>query len=206
MNAGEAKALGREISARAREGDIGEGLAMLAPALAERIPFPKLGLIGVALASCPAEKVDAFLDAVAATSTEGGWGVIGAALGQHLEYELAGALERCRRYVVASDAWFGADILGERVPGPAMVQDFDIALASLGPWRADGNRWVRRAVGVAAHYWSKRSRGRRQLAECAGALLTFIEPMFEERDLSAAKGVGWGLKTLGRYYPELVVA
>jgi hypothetical protein len=28
--------------------------------------------------------------------------------------------------------------------------------------------------------------------------------MFEERDVDAIKGVGWGLKTLGRYYPELV--
>jgi hypothetical protein len=28
--------------------------------------------------------------------------------------------------------------------------------------------------------------------------------MFEEWDMRAVKGVGWGLKTLGRYYPDLV--
>ncbi len=28
--------------------------------------------------------------------------------------------------------------------------------------------------------------------------------MFEEHDIDAIKGVGWGLKTLGKYYPDLV--
>jgi len=35
-------------------------------------------------------------------------------------------------------------------------------------------------------------------------LLAFLEPMFEEWDMDAVKGVGWGLKTLGRHYPDLV--
>jgi hypothetical protein len=35
-------------------------------------------------------------------------------------------------------------------------------------------------------------------------LLDFLKPMFEEWDMRAVKGVGWGLKTLGRYYPDLV--
>jgi hypothetical protein len=30
--------------------------------------------------------------------------------------------------------------------------------------------------------------------------------MFSEWDLDSVKGVGWGLKTLGRYYPDLVAA
>ena len=28
--------------------------------------------------------------------------------------------------------------------------------------------------------------------------------MFEEWEMDAVKGVGWGLKTLGRHYPDLV--
>jgi hypothetical protein len=28
--------------------------------------------------------------------------------------------------------------------------------------------------------------------------------MFEEWDMIAVKGVGWGLKTMGRHYPDLV--
>ena len=30
--------------------------------------------------------------------------------------------------------------------------------------------------------------------------------MFEEKNVDAIKGVGWGLKTLGRYYPDLLVS
>jgi len=29
--------------------------------------------------------------------------------------------------------------------------------------------------------------------------------VFEEWEMSAVKGVGWGLKTLGKYYPGLMV-
>jgi hypothetical protein len=28
--------------------------------------------------------------------------------------------------------------------------------------------------------------------------------MFTEREQDAIKGIGWGLKTLGRYYPEIL--
>jgi 3-methyladenine DNA glycosylase AlkD len=74
----------------------------------------------------------------------------------------------------------------------------------LEPWREDANRWVRRTVGVAVHFWAKRSAAESQSEERAKALLNFLEPMFEEHDIDAIKGVGWGLKTLGKHYPEIV--
>ena len=37
-------------------------------------------------------------------------------------------------------------------------------------------------------------------------LLAFLEPMFDEWDMTAVKGVGWGLKTMGRHYPDLVAS
>jgi len=48
------------------------------------------------------------------------------------------------------------------------------------------------------------SRGGQKLAPLAEDLLTFLEPMFEECDMDAIKGIGWGLKTLGEHYPDLV--
>ncbi|HSQ39895.1 MAG TPA: DNA alkylation repair protein [Anaerolineales bacterium] len=106
--------------------------------------------------------------------------------------------------MILADIWYATDILGERVPGPALVTDFDRALAAFSPWRADENRWVRRTVGVAVHLWAKRSRGADEYSKQVKQLLTFLEPMFEERDIDAIKGVGWGLKTLGKYYPDLI--
>jgi hypothetical protein len=149
-------------------------------------------------------EVNAFLRGIASSGTMGGWVVIASALGRQLDRDLAGALVRCREFVRGADVWYAADILGERVPGPALVAGFEPALVLLCPWRTDPNRWVRRTAGVAVHFWAKCSRGRPQFRPQAEALLAFLEPLFEERDPDAVKGVGWGLRTLGRYYPDPV--
>jgi hypothetical protein len=63
---------------------------------------------------------------------------------------------------------------------------------------------VRRAVGVAVHLRAKRSRGQAALQPTARALAMFLEPMLEESNVDAAKGVGRGLKTLGKFYPDVI--
>jgi hypothetical protein len=140
---------------------------------------------------------------VAADRTEGGWVVVASALRQQLERDAKGAFVRCRDLIVAGDIWYAADILGERVPGPALLSQFEPALALLAPWREDSDRWLRRTVGIAVHFWAHRTQGRAEHGPQAASLLSFLEPMFEERDIDAVKGVGWGIKTLGRYYPAL---
>jgi hypothetical protein len=172
--------------------------------LVEKIPFRLLDLIGTQIGQGAPGPVKAFLEQVARDRTMGGWVVIASALREQLEDDLPGAFERCRRYVVSADVWYATDILGERVPGPALVSELDPAMVQLAPWREDENRWVRRTTGVAIHFWAKRSRGAVNLAQGASMLLDFLEPMFEERDMDALKGVGWGLKTLGKHYPDLV--
>jgi 3-methyladenine DNA glycosylase AlkD len=204
MKAKEARDLGKQIAARVDAGQVEGAYLLLATVLAQRTPFAKLDLIGEAVGTGRLGFVNAFLEHIAAHRTEGGWVVIGKALGRQLERDLPGALERCRRYIVAADVWYGADILGERVPGPAILNCFEPALELLSPWREDGNAWARRAVGVAVHFWAKRSRGAEELAPQAKVLLGFLEPMFEEWEVSAVKGVGWALKTLGKHYPELL--
>ncbi len=205
MKAAEARELGKRIGDRVREGETEGAYVLLAPVLARRTPFPKLGRIGHAIGNGPIEKVDAFLDCIAARREEGGWVVIGAALGQWMARDMQGSFDRCLSYIVAADVWYGADILAERVPGPALVMDFDGALALLLPWREDENPWVRRAVGVAVHFWAKRSQGAPDLAPQAWRCLALLEPMIEEWNLPAAKGVGWALKTLGKHYPDLLI-
>jgi hypothetical protein len=196
--------LGREISVFLAGERLDEALALLAPVLAERTPFRYLDRIGRAVGNGPAEAADALLDRIATDGAEGAWPVIGSALGQRLDRDPAGAMACCRAFIARAGVWYGADILGERVPGPALVAAFDVTRPLLAPWRADGDRWVRRAVGVAVHFWAKRSRGAEALAPQAEALLAFLDPMFEEWEMVAVKGVGWGLKTLGRHYPDLV--
>jgi hypothetical protein len=31
-----------------------------------------------------------------------------------------------------------------------------------------------------------------------------LAPLFDEREIDAVKGIGWGLKTIGRMYPDLL--
>ena len=60
--------------------------------------------------------------------------------------------------------------------------------------------------GVAVHFWAKRTRGESAHMLIAADILRFLEPLLEEKDMRAAKGVGWGLKTMGRSYPETTAA
>jgi len=204
MRAGEARALGECIIELVQTDRPGEAYALLAPVLAERTPFAMVGRSGEAVGIGPLDPVNGFLEHIAYDRTEGGWVVIGSALGQQLDRDPEGAFARCRAFIVAADVWYGADILGERVPGPALVNDFQPALDLLTPWREDANRWVRRAVGVSVHFWAKRSQGGAEHLPQAEVLLSLLEPLFGEWDMDAVKGVGWGLKTLGRYFPDLV--
>ena len=179
---------------------------MLSPVLAERTPFDMLRRIGGPVGGGPLEPVNGFLERVAADETMGGWVIIASALEAQLERDLPSAFACCRAYIVAADAWYAADTLGEGVPGRALVRQFRPALDLLAGWREDANPWVRRAVGVAVHHWAKRSRGAAEHTDRAGALLDLLTPMFEEWEMDAVKGVGWGLKTLGKHYPDLVAS
>ncbi|MBN1995024.1 MAG: DNA alkylation repair protein [Anaerolineae bacterium] len=204
MKTKEARELGRRIANLIAQNQIEPAYALLAPILAERTPFAMLRHIGDAVGVGPLKSANDFLDFIAADKTEGGWVIIASALEQQLGRDLTGAFNRCREFIIVADVWYGADTLGEGVPGRALVANFKPALALLKPWREDDNAWVRRIVGVSVHYWAKRSRGAAELTPQAKELLALLEPMFGEWDMDAVKGVGWGLKTMGRKYPGLV--
>jgi 3-methyladenine DNA glycosylase AlkD len=206
MKAEDARELGGHIAALVQAGKLDEAYVLLTPLLATRTPFRALDLVAEAISTGPLEQASAFLEQIAANETMGGWVIIATALGCRARYDLAGAFARCRQYIIVADVWHATDTFGERVTGPALVADFQPALDVLSLWRQDTNRWVRRNVGVAVHFWAKRARGAPEQTGAAKDLLAFLEPMFEERDPDAVKGVGWGLKTLGRHFPELVVA
>ncbi|MBI3243391.1 MAG: hypothetical protein HYZ49_13965, partial [Chloroflexi bacterium] len=120
MNRREAEALGRRLAGLVESERIEAAYALLAPVLSRRTPFTVLDRIGETLGGGSLPAVNAFLDHVAAHKTLGGWPVIATALRGQLTRDLPGAFERCQRHVITADIWYGADILGERVPGPAL--------------------------------------------------------------------------------------
>ena len=204
MKTQEARELGERIAALVGDGQVVGAYDLLSPVLAERTPFAMLRRIGEPVGACPQKAMDAFLDLIAIDKTEGGWVIIQSVLAQMLDRDLSGAFTRCRDFIVTADVWYAADTMGEGVVGQALVRHFEPASGLLDSWRKDDNPWVRRAVGIGVHFWAKRSRGSVELVPQAKTLLAFLEPMWGEWDMIAVKGVGWGLKTMGRNYPDLV--
>lgn len=204
MDTTQTRKIAGEITQLLRKGETDEAYILLSPILADRIPFRLLDIIGERIGMVQDPSVDRLIKRIIAGRTEGGWVVIASAYNVRCPQEPQAVFDHSRQVILQADVWFATDIFGERVTGPALVSDFDQALLLLDPWRFDQDRWVRRCVGVSAHLWAKRVKGAPDRKEQAGALLTFLEPMFTEWEMDAVKGVAWGLKTLGRYYPDLV--
>lgn len=184
---------------------IDEVLKTLDPLLSRKLPFPLLDHAGDILGSLAIAKPQGLLSLlgkIEATKTMGGYVVIGSALSRFINHDLPKALEKAREYIIKGDAWYVTDILGERVPGKALLNRFDETLPILEAFCEEPNPWVKRSVGVAVHYFAKRVRGDQEKAK---RLLGLLSPYYEEKDTRIIKGIGWGLKTLGRYYPDLVV-
>ncbi|MBN1265896.1 MAG: DNA alkylation repair protein [Anaerolineales bacterium] len=206
MNTKQAREIGSECARKLESGEIDQVLAILAPVLAQPAPFRLLDLIGGEIGSFGLAGINLLLSKIAALREEGCWVVIASALRANLDRDLSGALILCQRYIIEADVWYGADSMAERVSGEALVRDFNQTLAVLKAWRRSRNDWVRRAVGVSVHFWAKRSQGDAGLVVEAVQLLDLLEPLYSEKEMKAVKGIGWGLKTMGRNYPNLVEA
>jgi hypothetical protein len=204
MNLKEARNLGAQLAALVHANETTQAMEILLPILAQRVKFPLLGEIGKQIGEGPLEKTNAFLPYIATTKAEGGWPIIGMALNAQLERDLENVMERCRGFIIQGDVWYCADILGERVPGPGLLMNFQPILNILKAWREDENQWVRRTVGIATHYWAKRAKGDPDRIGQVEQLLKLSEPLFTEWDIDTVKGVAWGLKTIGQYYPDLL--
>jgi len=201
-NPDSARELGSQLAYKIIANPASAAYSVLSPILAEKIPFRLLDMVGEALVECPAPKLEFFLNEIAAHGTLGGWTVIASALRSRIPQDMGKVVDLARGFIIQADAWYACDCIGERVLGQALVNEFETALKIFSPWRVDPNRWVRRSVGVAGHFWAKRSRGTPELSAKAKDLMMFYEPMLAENQIDAAKGTGWALKTLGRYYPH----
>jgi hypothetical protein len=197
----EARSLGCEIAEEINKGNISSAYKIILAYLNDKNPFRLLDMLGDALTACSPSYIYPFLDMIAEAGSEGGWVVIASTLRSLSEANAREIFHKCKEYIIQSDVWYACDIFGERVHGPALLSDFDQTLNLLSSWRWDPNPWIRRVVGVAVHFWAKRTKGEEPHHDDARILLDFISPLFEEKDIRAAKGIGWGLKTIGRYYP-----
>jgi len=199
----------RELAQRCLEllsaGEETAALEALDPLLNVKVPFPILDLVGRMVGEWGREEpqgILAFFDCLVERGAMGGYVIVGQGLIAINDVDLELSFAKAREYITQGDAWYVADIIGERPLGHGLLTHFDEAVGLLEGFAGDANPWVRRSVGVAVHFFAKRVRDDPARIE---RLLTLLAPLIEERDISALKGIGWGLKTIGRYYPDLLV-
>jgi 3-methyladenine DNA glycosylase AlkD len=180
----------------------------LLPVLNEKTSFQQLDIIGGEIGkravSCK-DKYMAFFDLLSDRKLMGGYVVIAQALTALLQEDCRCCFERAKTYMIAGDEWYVCDTFGERVLGYAMIDHYDKTQSLFQEFVSDDNHWVRRSVGVAAHFFAKRCRGDKRDDKKATEILALLTPQLCERDIRILKGIGWGLKALGRYYPDLLI-
>ena len=199
----DAEAVASKVEALIRKGSLEDALHLLDPLAFRRTKFTILDRVGMRLGQASLGKV-IFLNALDRMISRGSVGyyvIAGSALAQRLRSNMMICLEKTAQYILIGDDWAKCDSIAERVWGRALVHDFAQAYSYLIKMRTNDNRWIRRAVGVAVHYFAKK---RPTATSELKKLLMLLAPMLVERNRDAIKGIGWGLKTIGKHQPKLV--
>ena len=199
----DADAVASKAEALIREGNLERTCGVLDPLAFGRTKFPILDRVGTRLGQASLKEA-AFLEALDRMISRGSVGyyvIVGSALAQRLGSNMATCLEKTAEYIVIGENWTKCDSIAERVWGEALVCNFPRAYKHLARMRDRDNRWIRRAVGVAVHYFAKR---RPSATTELRKLLALLAPELGEREYDAIKGIGWGFKTIGKYQPKLL--
>ena len=85
--------------------------------------------------------------------------------------------------------------------GQALVARFESAVSLLERMTILEDQGVRRSIGVVVHFFAKRRPGD---VERMKRLLALLSLLVEDKRVFVVKGVGWGLKTVGKHQPRLV--
>jgi 3-methyladenine DNA glycosylase AlkD len=200
---GDVDSVASEAEALIREREPEKACNILDPLAFGRTKFPILDRVGMRLGQASLEEA-AFLNGLDRMISRGSVGyyvIAGSALAQRLGSNMTTCLERTAEYIVIGENWAKCDSIAERVWGQALVCDFPQAYKYLIRMRDHENRWIRRAVGVAVHYFAKR---RPTATAELRKLLVLLAPRLGEREYDAIKGIGWGFKTIGKYQPGLL--
>lgn len=197
--------LAEEFASYVRKNEFNYAAQKLKPLLNTKCSFSKLDLLGTFIGHEAKENPAKFLrafDCVIDYQAMGGFVVVGEALVSFLETDFEVAMRKSREYIIKGATWYVCDIIGERSLGKATVKYFDRTLPFLKSFLEDENKWVKRSAGISIHFFAKRNR---EDPEKAKALLELLAPHIEEKQVAVVKGIGWGLKTIGKNYPGVLV-
>jgi 3-methyladenine DNA glycosylase AlkD len=196
--------IAQEFSSRTQKKQYNKAAEALKPLLGTKCSFSKLDLLGTFIGDKAKEEPAKFLrafDCIIDSQAMGGFVVIGEALVSLLDTDFEAAMQKSREYIIKGATWYVCDIIGERSIGKAVVKHFKKTLPFLKNFLDDENKWVRRSAGVAVHFFAKRVQDDPKKAKI---LLELLAPHIEEKQVDVVKGIGWGLKTIGKNYPDVL--
>jgi hypothetical protein len=197
--------LSKEITSRIEAEKYSEALEKLTPILDKKVKFYKLDKLGLELGRNnlkEKEKFFRFLDYVIDYDAMGGYVIASKSMITFLDDDLDTVMKKSREYILKGNVWHVCDNISERSIGQGLVDHFEETLPWLDKFLSSGEPWLQRSTGVAIHFYIKRVRDD---PERADKLLGLIEPYLEVKSNDAVKGLGWGLKTMGRYYPDVQI-
>lgn len=200
----EIRSLAKEVARLAAAGKSKAVVQKLRCVLDVKCPFSKLDLLGKKIGQAGSNQPQKFFqafDEIIDYQVMGGFVIVGQALISFLEDNFDEVMVKSREYIIKGNVWYVTDIIGERSIGQALVDYFDKTLPWLEKFLAEENRWVKRSAGTAIHFFTKRVRNQPQKIR---KLLELVEPRIEEKQKDVAKGIGWGLKTIGKHYPDIL--
>ena len=195
-----------EVENCAERGNYRRIFSTLKPLLDAKCPFTKLDRLGKMLGDSAKSKPSAIfplLEEIISYNAMGGYVVVAQALVSLLEADLEPVMKLTKDYIRRGATWYVCDIVGERVIGQALHRHFNQTLPWLKKFLSDKDSWVRRSAGVAVHLYVKRNKAAEREIK---TLLKILEPHIEEKQVDVVKGLGWGLKTIGKYHPDLMDA
>lgn len=169
--------------------------------LNQKMPFPYSEFIGEKFyESLSKKELLIILDRLVAEEHLGGYVAAGKALQQFLKSEFDFAFEKAVEYMIQGNTWYVTDIIGERVLGGGLLINFNNAYKILESYQQHENFWIKRSVGVAVHLAGKRQIGE----EKAKRLMELCLKQAKEKHIHIRKGCGWGIETIGKYYPHVL--
>lgn len=169
--------------------------------LQNKVKFPLLEKIGEAFyANIPLEQQIGMTDRLVQMDYEGGYVIVGIILAKRMTANLQNSFEKAVEYYIRGDKWYVVDIIGERVHGQGLLHFFDQTFPFLVTYLQHENDWVKRSTGIAMHLAIKRGLEKEKVAKLLDLALT----QAESKNFQIIKGLGWAVKTLAKFHPDLV--
>jgi 3-methyladenine DNA glycosylase AlkD len=197
--------LAKEFQSQTQKNHYEKAAEVLKPLLNAKCSFSKLDLLGTLIGDKAKDEPAKFLrafDCIIDSQAMGGFVIVSEALVSFLDTDFETVMQKSREYIIKGATWYVCDIIGERSLGKATVKHFERTLPFLKNFLEDENKWVRRSAGIAVHFFAKRVQDDPKKAKI---LLELLAPHIEEKQVDVVKGIGWGLKTIGKNYPDVSV-